>query len=105
MHHRFIEDSGVLEGCLETAWSLANDSYQTDLCMRFPPFLIALGCICLAGIVLNKEAQLRSWFASLNIEMKYVRTRTRTRTHARTAGTSLHQSPTLTVAADSIEQQ
>lgn len=69
---QYLEDSGMQDS-LQVAWSLANDTYQTDLCMRFPPFLIALGCLCLAGIVLNKEAQLRKWFASLNVEMKYVR--------------------------------
>jgi cyclin-C len=68
---QYIDESGMNE-CLQVACSLANDSYQTDLCMRFPPFLIALGCICLAGIISNKEARLRTWFASLNVEMKYV---------------------------------
>ncbi len=47
-----------------------NDCYATDLPLLFPPYIIALGCIYLASFVVN--ADLRLWFAELNVEMKEI---------------------------------
>ena len=67
-----IEDSEFHSG-LTVAWGLLNDSYQTNLCIRHPPYLIALGCIYVAAVLMKCEAELRPWFTSLNTEMKDVR--------------------------------
>ena len=37
-----------LENQLELIWHVIADSYHTDLCLHFPPHLIALGCIYMA---------------------------------------------------------
>ena len=36
---------------VQLSWSYANDSLRTTLCLRFPPEVIATGCIYLAARV------------------------------------------------------
>uniref|UniRef100_A0A5K3F467 Cyclin-C n=1 Tax=Mesocestoides corti TaxID=53468 RepID=A0A5K3F467_MESCO len=40
---------------LERSWGFVNDSLRTDLCLHYPPYLIALGCIQLALISLSRN--------------------------------------------------
>uniref|UniRef100_A0A0X3Q1U1 Cyclin-C n=3 Tax=Schistocephalus solidus TaxID=70667 RepID=A0A0X3Q1U1_SCHSO len=57
---KFCEDLrpqmlGMTDCLLERAWHVVNDSMRTDLCLHYPPYLIALGCIQLAFISLEKD--------------------------------------------------
>ncbi|KAL7058652.1 hypothetical protein AAHC03_012848 [Spirometra sp. Aus1] len=57
---KFCEDLrpqmlGMTDCLLERAWHIVNDSMRTDLCLHYPPYLIALGCIQLAFISLEKN--------------------------------------------------
>ncbi|VDM32105.1 unnamed protein product [Hydatigera taeniaeformis] len=40
---------------LSRAWSIANDSLRTDLCLHYPPYLIALGCVQMALVSLARN--------------------------------------------------
>ncbi|KAF3849747.1 hypothetical protein F7725_019466 [Dissostichus mawsoni] len=40
---------------------------QTDLCLLYPPFMIALACLHVACVVQQKDA--RQWFAELSVDM------------------------------------
>jgi len=56
--------------------ALVNDSYWTDLCLLFPPHIIAISCLYLAvvskeGDDKKKEAMIQ-WFAELNINLDEV---------------------------------
>ena len=53
------------------AWAMANDTLHTSLPLRFPPFVVALGCIysavaCSTNRALHKQAA--KWFASLCVD-------------------------------------
>ena len=47
-----------------------NDTYRTDLCLLYPPFMIALACLHVACVVQQKDA--RQWFAELSVDMEKV---------------------------------
>uniref|UniRef100_A0A671TB00 Cyclin-C-like n=1 Tax=Sinocyclocheilus anshuiensis TaxID=1608454 RepID=A0A671TB00_9TELE len=46
---------------------IVNDTYRTDLCLLYPPFMIALACLHVACVVQQKDA--RQWFAELSVDM------------------------------------
>jgi len=67
---QFIADIGVENVLLQTAWSILNDSYRTDICVLYPPYLIALTCIYMASVLL--PCDLKQWFAELSVDMKEI---------------------------------
>jgi len=58
---------GLEEALLPLAWRIVNDSMRTDVCLLFPPFLIALACLHMASVILGKD--LKVWFAELAVDM------------------------------------
>ena len=74
LSHRYLSDSN-LHDCLETAWNIVNDSYRTDICLLYPPYLIALSAIYLASFLKDKD--LKQWFSDLSVEMAEVRSLSR----------------------------
>ncbi|CAH8679519.1 unnamed protein product [Schistosoma rodhaini] len=43
---------------LERAWWLVNDSFRTDVCLHYPPYIIALGCLQLAVVIISSNPDL-----------------------------------------------
>nr|CAH8830542.1 unnamed protein product [Trichobilharzia regenti] len=43
---------------LERAWWLVNDSFRTDVCLHYPPYIIALGCLQLAVLIVSNNPDL-----------------------------------------------
>ncbi|KAK4475129.1 hypothetical protein MN116_002216 [Schistosoma mekongi] len=43
---------------LERAWWLVNDSFRTDVCLHYPPYIIALGCLQLAVVIISNNPDL-----------------------------------------------
>lgn len=64
------------ESGIQYAWFIINDSYRTDVCLLYPPHLIALSAIYLT-VVLNQESifagdhqrDMKQWFADLNVDI------------------------------------
>lgn len=54
-----------LTDLLATSWPILNDSYLTDACLLYPPFLVAIACIYLAGTLVDRD--MRPWVASLSV--------------------------------------
>mmetsp|Transcript_23471 Transcript_23471/g.63355 ORF Transcript_23471/g.63355 Transcript_23471/m.63355 type:complete len:172 (-) Transcript_23471:23-538(-) len=52
-----------MAGVTETAWSLLNDSYRLDVCLFYPPHVIAIAVINIACSYMGVDAS--SWFESL----------------------------------------
>ena len=50
---------------MQTAWDICNDSYRTDVCLLYPPYIIALACISMAAIFADLDISL--WFNKLNV--------------------------------------
>uniref|UniRef100_A0AAY5KH96 Cyclin-C n=1 Tax=Esox lucius TaxID=8010 RepID=A0AAY5KH96_ESOLU len=70
---QYVQDMGQEDMLLPLAWRIVNDTYRTDLCLLYPPFMIALACLHVACVVQQKDA--RQWFAELSVDMEKVRTR------------------------------
>ncbi|CAL8077438.1 unnamed protein product [Calicophoron daubneyi] len=43
---------------LERAWWVVNDSFRTDVCLHYPPYIIALGCLQTAFVLLASNTDL-----------------------------------------------
>lgn len=50
---RFTRDCHQLQHpeFLQTAWNIVNDSYYSDVCLQYPPYLIALAVIYMTSII------------------------------------------------------
>lgn len=67
---QYANDAKVDAGVLEMGWNLVSDSYRTDMALLYPPHIIALAALLMAAF--KKGVNIRSWFATLNVEMKEV---------------------------------
>lgn len=67
----YLKEAGLTQDLVQMCWSILNDSYRTDLCLMFPPHMIALSCIYLSCVL--KERDIRLWFEELRIDMNMVR--------------------------------
>ncbi|KAL0084575.1 cyclin [Phycomyces blakesleeanus] len=74
-------DLGMRESGLQYAWFLVNDSYRTDVCLLYPPHMIALAAIYLTVVLnhadfapgsLGDRTDMRQWFADLNVDIEAV---------------------------------
>lgn len=65
-----IQDVGPDDQLLMLAWRIINDSLRTDVCLLYPPYQIAIGCLQIACVILQKD--LKSWFAELNADMEKI---------------------------------
>lgn len=65
---QLVQDIGPHEDqLLALAWRVVNDSLRTDLSLLYPPYQIAIGCLQIACVMLQKD--LKSWFAELNVDI------------------------------------
>lgn len=55
---------------LSTAWPILNDSFRSDICLLFPPYIVAIACLFMAGTLHDRPMQ--EWIASLKIESQDV---------------------------------
>ena len=58
---------GVEETVLPIAWRIVNDSLRTDVSLMYPPYQIALSCIHMACVILNKDC--KQWFTELHVDL------------------------------------
>eukprot|EP00736_Rhodelphis_marinus_P005682 Rmarinus@m.20028 len=66
---QFADDAKASE-CVQTAWQLINDSYRTDLSLMYPPYLIAIACLYLAGGVHKRNMD--QWLSQLRVDPEEV---------------------------------
>eukprot|EP00096_Caligus_rogercresseyi_P011353 TRINITY_DN4440_c0_g1_i1.p1 TRINITY_DN4440_c0_g1~~TRINITY_DN4440_c0_g1_i1.p1 ORF type:complete len:275 (+),score=90.61 TRINITY_DN4440_c0_g1_i1:1195-2019(+) len=66
----FCQDLSVEDSVLPFAWRVVNDSLRTDVCLLYPPYQIALACLHIACVILNKDCV--QWFAELNVDLEKV---------------------------------
>lgn len=67
---QLVQDLGHEEQLLTLAWRIVNDSLRTDVCLLYPPYQIAIGCLQIACVILQKDH--KSWFAELNVDIEKV---------------------------------
>lgn len=64
---QYCSDSKMTD-LLSSAWPILNDSYRTDACLLYPPYLIALACIFIAGTLHDRNMD--DWLKKLNIDLQ-----------------------------------
>lgn len=67
---QYVADLGQEEQLLPLAWKIVNDSLRTDVCLLYPPYLIALACLHMACVISQKDT--KHWFAELNVDLDKV---------------------------------
>jgi len=63
-----VQDLGYEEQLLPTAWRMVNDSLRTDCCLMYPPYQIALACLLMACVTVQKDV--KTWFSELGVDME-----------------------------------
>uniref|UniRef100_A0A0N5AGA0 Cyclin-C n=1 Tax=Syphacia muris TaxID=451379 RepID=A0A0N5AGA0_9BILA len=61
-------DNKDIEALAATGWKICNDCTRTDLSLMYPPYQIAIACLLVASIWINKERELKNWFAELAVD-------------------------------------
>ncbi|KAI9258545.1 cyclin-like protein [Sporodiniella umbellata] len=75
---QIAHELGMRESGLQYAWFIINDSYRTDICLLYPPHLIALSAIYLTVVLNTPEStfieskDMKQWFASLTIDINSI---------------------------------
>lgn len=67
---QLVQDIGHEEQLLTLAWRIVNDSLRTDVCLLYPPYQIAIGCLQIACVILQKDH--KAWFAELNVDIEKI---------------------------------
>uniref|UniRef100_A0A6B2LDN1 Cyclin-like domain-containing protein n=1 Tax=Arcella intermedia TaxID=1963864 RepID=A0A6B2LDN1_9EUKA len=70
----FLTTSNLLE-IKEESWKFLNDTYKSNVCLSYPPYVIALACIYLCGFVAKDGRvvkRITKWFLELNADMNQV---------------------------------
>lgn len=67
---QMVHDIGHEEQLLTLSWRIVNDSLRTDVCLLYPPYQIAIGCMHIACVILQKDH--KAWFAELNVDIEKI---------------------------------
>eukprot|EP00123_Amoebidium_parasiticum_P002932 comp14216_c1_seq1/m.10192 comp14216_c1_seq1/g.10192 ORF comp14216_c1_seq1/g.10192 comp14216_c1_seq1/m.10192 type:complete len:292 (-) comp14216_c1_seq1:58-933(-) len=76
----YVDHAKFGKEILTDAWHILNDSYRTDMCLQYPPHVLALSAMYLATVAndsdgkLNhtKRAEAKTWFAELNVDLEQI---------------------------------
>ncbi|KAI8045661.1 hypothetical protein M5D96_001844, partial [Drosophila gunungcola] len=68
---QLVQDMGQEDQLLTLSWRIVNDSLRTDVCLLYPPYQIAIACLQIACVILQKDAT-KQWFAELNVDLDKV---------------------------------
>jgi cyclin C len=72
--YKYAEDAKLDKETVECAVHLANDSYFTDIILRFPPYLISLACLLIATTTKRTNANdFRTWLNKVVVDTDSVR--------------------------------
>ncbi|KAF0304084.1 Cyclin-C [Amphibalanus amphitrite] len=67
---QYTQDLNADDNTVSVAWRLINDSLRTEVCLLYPPYMIALACLHMACVILNKDN--KQWFAELHVNLEKV---------------------------------
>lgn len=71
---KYAEDAKLDRETTEYALSLANDSYFTDVLLRYPPYLISLACLLIATTNRrSNSSEFRNWMNRVVVDTDSVR--------------------------------
>lgn len=64
-----IKDVAEIEA---NAWRICNDTMRGDYALLYPPHMIAIACIIVATIFLNREKDIKNFLAELSVDFEKV---------------------------------
>ena len=71
----FLKDSEIEKSLYQTAWNIVNDSYFSEVVLKYPPYLVSLTAVYMSCFLdthdSNKE-KARKWFDQLYVDMKQI---------------------------------
>ena len=70
---RYVGDIGLEQAFLEDAWLMVNDTYRTDLCLLFPPYVIALGVLFALGHAKKQPDKIVAYLQEAGVDDAEVR--------------------------------
>lgn len=59
-----------LSDLLPAAWPILNDSYKTDACLKYPPYLIAIACIFIAATLRDRVSAVNEWLRKIGVDLQ-----------------------------------
>eukprot|EP00873_Tetraselmis_striata_P038570 jgi/Tetstr1/458834/TSEL_045217.t1 len=65
-----VKDAQLPQEMIDKAWAIMNDSYYTDLSLLHPPYMLAVGAICMAATLQGHD--LNKWMSELNVDLNQV---------------------------------
>lgn len=70
---QYMSDAG-LKNYLQFAWLMINDSYRTELCLLYPPYMVALAVIHIIYVTYEQDIKrdVRQWLIALNVDLNEV---------------------------------
>lgn len=72
--YKYAEDAKLDKETTECALHLANDSYFSDVILRYPPYLISLACLLIATTNKRTNAnEFRTWLNKVIVDTESVR--------------------------------
>ncbi|ORX48023.1 C/H/G cyclin [Hesseltinella vesiculosa] len=76
---QICQELGMKEQGLQFAWFIVNDSFRTDVCLMYPPHMIALAALYMTVVLhhaefapgsIGERTDMAQWFADLNVEVE-----------------------------------
>ncbi|KAL3846868.1 hypothetical protein ACJMK2_017822 [Sinanodonta woodiana] len=68
---QFVADfSNIDDSIMALAWRIVNDSLRTDVCLLYPPYLIALAALHIACVIQQKDV--KTWLSELTVDMEKI---------------------------------
>eukprot|EP00698_Gefionella_okellyi_P019532 TRINITY_DN5994_c0_g1_i1.p1 TRINITY_DN5994_c0_g1~~TRINITY_DN5994_c0_g1_i1.p1 ORF type:complete len:256 (-),score=43.95 TRINITY_DN5994_c0_g1_i1:56-823(-) len=67
---QFAHDAGLDNDTLDAAWRVCNDSYRSDVCLLYPPHIIALACIHIGAVTYERDAH--QWLRELCVDPREI---------------------------------
>eukprot|EP01083_Nonionella_stella_P075509 205321_1 len=66
---KYLMDCNMQQS-IQTAWEIVNDSYRTDLCLLYPPYMIAIACVHMTASFHKKDC--KQWLKALQVDQREV---------------------------------
>ncbi|KAF0978730.1 hypothetical protein FDP41_002550 [Naegleria fowleri] len=68
----YVKDSEIEKAHYQMAWNIVNDSYFSDVVLKYAPYLISLTSIYMTCILTDNKEKARKWFDQLYVDMKVI---------------------------------
>ncbi|EFC49674.1 predicted protein [Naegleria gruberi] len=74
----YVKDAELDKSLYQICWNIVNDSFYSEVVLKYPPYLVSLTSIYMTSILKNDEEnninkeKARKWFDQLYVDMKVI---------------------------------